>query len=166
MTFRLRIANEICNRLTVQPSPEDFNHFPLDARFDLVCIDRAIFLERSLNGNSTCLENQPYCTQEFPRAIRRTLKTPFPAFTVNEAEFELVGEALKWCVPPDHELPWSKWPPVNYIEDVIRTQLTVRVESAILADASLELVARSVPQWARGVIPSADWAQIFKGSPV
>lgn len=164
--FTFRVANGISNRLTVQPSLEILDVFPANCPVTLVCVDRTIYIERSVNGNCACLENQPYCNEHYPRAIRRKMKTPFPAFTVDEAEFKLEGDMFSWAVPLDHELPWSKLPPRNNIEAVIRDQLARRVASAIRANADLRDVQKKVPNWARGILDSSEWMRIMRGERV
>jgi len=160
--FTFRVANSITNRLTLQPSPEDFTAFEVGAKFDLCCIDRTIYLEPSKSGNVVVLEFQPYCCEEFPRSVRRKLNTILPAFTVAEASFDMDGDSLTWEVPQDHELPWSKNAPRNDLEAVVRKQLTLRVDSAIKAEADLKAVAQRVPNWARGVLPGKEWISIFE----
>jgi len=162
--FTFRIANGISNRLTVQPSAEILDVFPANCSVTMLCIDRTIYLERSSQGNCECLEGQPYCNPDYPRAIRRTIQhTDLPAFTVDEADFVLVDDMFSWPIPPDHELPWSKLPPRNNIEAVVRDQLSRRVASAIRADVDLRTVQSRVPNWARGILHASEWMRIMTG---
>jgi hypothetical protein len=166
--FTMRIANGITNRVTVQPLPEDLDAFPADAHFDMCCIDRTIYLERTIGkGNCQALEHQPYCCDDYPIAIRRTIKkTMLPAFTVNEAQFILVDNTLSWHIPPDHELPWSSTRPRNNTASVAAYQLGLRIRSAKAAGVNLQVVTSRAPSWARGVLQPSVWRSIVMGLPV
>lgn len=71
----LRVANDCDNRLTVQPSVGDFDFFDLTARFDLVCVDRAILILKTPKGPLRCLDHVYQC-EGYGRALRRTMRTP------------------------------------------------------------------------------------------
>lgn len=159
----LRVANDCDNRLTVQPSVEDFDFFTLGARFDVVCIDRALFVHKTPTGQIECRENVQYACEGYGRALRRTMRTPLPTFTVNAAEFVLDGEFLRWAIPPDWELPWSKNAPVKRLEQIVRREFTRRCRSAHECKVDVKLVTQKVPQWARGVLPAREWIEIAEG---
>lgn len=90
----LRVANDCDNRLTVQPSVDDFDFFDLSARFDLVCVDRAILIQKTPDGPLRC-QDHVYTCEGYGRALRRTMRTPLATFTVNSAEFTIEGEYLR-----------------------------------------------------------------------
>lgn len=159
----MRVANSIDRRLVVQPFPDYLDAFPEGTRVLLSCTNRVISIERDDSSRTVCLVDAIYCNESFPLSIRSKIYEALPAFTVSEAEFEIVGNRASWAVPPDHELPWSTIAPKVNVEEVVREQLSCRVRSAIESGADVKATVQMTPAWARGVLPGDEWMSIVTG---
>jgi len=158
----IRIAHRQNGRTTIQGGPNDAYYFTHGHRFDVTYLEdeKALILSKDPKGQYSATEVGAYRTEgACANIVAEVLPEWLPAFCVNEAEFEEVGEMLVWRRPPVWALAFPQHAPRS--SDAARiaaiSGMSLRIASAARNLIDPASVTQTAPAWVRSSMTAHDW---------
>lgn len=160
--MELRIAHRDRRDTTIQATDSDKDYFEIGSRYNAKYADNKIIISRTRFKNHTrgvlCAVPTSYRCEGYTRSINFSkLDRWIPAFSVNAAEFQIIGETIVWERPAVHLLPWPTKGPHTGARAAAFYGYASRLASAKRHGLPTLEVTRAIPEWARAALQTDDW---------
>lgn len=160
--------------LGLVPHEDDVPQFA-DVRLDVLYDDGCLLFVTSATGTPLHYKERPDTRGKPPcHAFEFRLDRTgcglldLPRFALHEVDMAVDDSGdMTWEMPPTHELPWPGHVHNMSFDSrvaVARRELKMRVDSTGGDLLILRKVAETVPPWARDVIGTQQWIDIFEGA--